>query len=85
MAMLELVEAGQVRVDEARHELGRVREVLDRTDAVLAVTDDALESAESAIVTTRRATPYVLIGLGLVAVLAVGIIIWRRRQEDGED
>ncbi len=80
MAILELVETGQGRVADVRHELDRVREVLDRTDAVLGVTDDALERAESAIVTSRRVTPYVALALGVAVAAAVGIVIWRRRR-----
>ena len=42
MALLEAVETGQERVSDLRGELGRVRDALDRTDAVLAVADDSL-------------------------------------------
>ena len=51
MAILEVVEAGHEHVEDLRHELGVVRGALDRTDAILGVTDEALERAEQAIVT----------------------------------
>ena len=52
MAILEAVETGHGHVTDLRHELDKVRDALDRTDAVLGVTDDALLKAESAIVHT---------------------------------
>lgn len=82
MALLEAVEAGQVHVTDARHELDRVREALDRTDAVLGVADGALEKAESAIVTGRHWAPYVAIGIGVAAVAVVALVVWRRRGRD---
>ena len=59
MAILEAVETGHGHVTDLRHELDKVRDALDRTDAVLGVTDEALVKAESAIVTTRHWAPYV--------------------------
>jgi hypothetical protein len=56
-----------------------------KCSTVLGVTDEALESAESAIVATRRATPYLLVGLGLVAAAAVGYVLWRRSRRDSDD
>jgi len=82
MALLEVVEAGQGRVSDARHELDRVRDALDRTDAVLGVADDALDKAESAIVTGRHWAPYVAIGIGVAAVAVVALVVWRRRGRD---
>ena len=84
MAILDLVESGHEHVVDVRHELNRVREVLDRTDAVLAVTDDALESAQSAIVTSRRVAPYVAIGVAVAAAAVVGYVLWRRSRADDE-
>jgi ElaB/YqjD/DUF883 family membrane-anchored ribosome-binding protein len=80
MAILEAVETGHGHVTDLRHELDKVRDALDRTDAVLGVTDDALEKAESAIVTTRHWAPYVALGIGLVTVAVVGVVVWRRRR-----
>lgn len=87
MAILEAVESGHGHVSDLRHELDRVRDVLDRTDAVLAVTDDTLAKAESAIVSTRKAAPYVAVGvLALtVAVGVVAVVIWRRRRRYDDD
>ena len=82
MALLEVVETGQGHVTDARYELDRVREALDRTDAVLGVADDALEKAETAIVTGRRWAPYVAIGLGVAAAVVVVLVVWRRRGGD---
>jgi LPXTG-motif cell wall-anchored protein len=36
-------------------------------------------------VATRRATPYLLVGLGLVAAAAVGYVLWRRSRRDSDD
>lgn len=85
MAILEIVENGQTRVNDLRHELDRAREVLDRTDAVLATADEGFGKAEAAIVTTKRWTPRVLIVVGAVAVVGVAaIVIMRRRRRDAD-
>lgn len=85
MALLEVVESSQGHVTDARRELDRVREALDRTDAVLGVADDALERAETAIVSTRRWAPTVGIVVGVVALgIAVAIIVRRRRGSDDD-
>lgn len=84
MAILEAVESGHGHVTDLRHELDRVREALDRTDAVLGVTDDALEKAEAAIVTGRRLSPYVAVRVGVAVVAVVAIVVWRRRRRSAE-
>lgn len=83
MAILDVVETGHEHVVDLRHELERVRGALDRTDAVLGVTDDALERAEHAIETSRRLSPYVLTVVGVAAVGVAAYLVWRsRRQRD---
>ena len=84
MAILEAVETGHGHVTDLRHELDKVRDALDRTDAVLGVTDDALLRAESAIVTTRHWTPYVALGIGLATVAVVAVVVWRKRRSASE-
>jgi hypothetical protein len=84
MAILEAVETGHGHVTDLRHELDKVRDALDRTDAVLGVTDDAFVRAESAIVGTRHWAPYVALGIGLVTVAVVGVVVWRRRRSSAE-
>lgn len=86
MAILEVVETGHGHVTDLRHELDKVRVALDRTDAVLGVTDDALVKAESAIVSGRHWAPYVALGIGLATVAIVGIVVWRKskRRSDFE-
>jgi hypothetical protein len=84
MAILEAVETGHGHVTDLRHELDKVRDALDRTDAVLGVTDEALVRAESAIVTTRHWAPYVALGIGLVTVAVVGLVVWRKRRRGSE-
>ncbi len=84
MAILEVVETGHGHVTDLRHELDKVRDALDRTDAVLGVTDDALLKAESAIVTSRHWAPYVALGIGLATVAVVGLVVWRRRRSAPE-
>ncbi len=84
MAILEAVETGHGHVTDLRHELDKVRDALDRTDAVLGVTDEALVKAESAIVTTRHWAPYVAVGIGIVIVAVVGVVVWRKRRRGSE-
>lgn len=85
MALLEAVETGHARVTDLRHDLDRVRDALDRTDAVLGVTDDTLTRAEEAIGTSRRWAPAVAIGVAVVAVAVVGFVVWRRSQRRDQD
>lgn len=85
MAILEVVESGHGHVTDLRHELDRVRDALDRTDAVLAVTDDTLAKAESAIVSTRKVAPYVAAGVVFAVVAVAAVVVWRRRQRHDED
>ena len=85
MAILEVVESGHEHVTDLRYELDRVRDALDRTDAVLGVTDDALVRAESAIVTGRRWAPYVAVGFGVAAVAVVVLVVWRKRQRSTDE
>lgn len=83
MAIVDVVETGHARVADLRTELGRVRGALDRTDAVLGATDDALDKAETAIRTGRRWAPIVLVvgtGLMVVGVAATVALIRRRRR-----
>ena len=46
MAIVDVVENGQTRVNDLRAELNKVRGALDRTDDVLEKTDGALVKAE---------------------------------------
>lgn len=85
MALLEAVETGQGHVTDLRLELDRVRDALDRTDAVLGVADEALTKAESAIVSGRQWAPYVAVALGVAVVGVAALIVWRRRRRDDED
>jgi hypothetical protein len=84
MAILEAVETGHGHVTDLRHELDKVRDALDRTDAVLGVTDEALVKAESAIVNTRHWAPYVALGIGIMTVAVVGVVVWRKRRSASE-
>lgn len=78
MAILEAVETGHGHVTDLRNELDKVRDALDRTDAVLGVTDDALVMAEAAIVNGRRIAPYVALGVGVAVVALVVVVVWQR-------
>lgn len=80
MALLEAVETGQMRVTDLRGELDRVRDALDRTDAVLGVADEALVKAEAAINNGRRWAPVLGITVGVALVGVAVIIVWRRRR-----
>ena len=81
MALLEVVENGQEHVVDLRHELGKVRDALDRTDAVLAIADETLTRAEGAIVQSRRLAPVALVVFGVVAIGVVAMVIIRRRAQ----
>jgi hypothetical protein len=87
MALLEVVEAGQLRVHDLQHELEKARVALDRTDAVLATADEGFAKAETAIVTTKKWTPVGLAVLGAVVVVGVAavIVLRRRRRRDDFD
>jgi len=80
MALLEVVETSHEHVSDLRHELDRVREALDRTDVVLGITDDTLERAEHAIVTSRRVAPYLAVVAGVAALATAGYLVWRSRR-----
>ena len=84
MAILEAVETGHEHVTDLRHELGRVRDVLDRTDAFLGVTDEALERAEHALESSRRVAPYVVVAVGVAAVAVTAVLVWRARRRRAE-
>ncbi|MDA2986121.1 MAG: hypothetical protein O2789_00120 [Actinomycetota bacterium] len=84
MAILEVVEAGHEHVEDLRHELGVVRGALDRTDAILGVTDEALERAEQAIESSRRVAPVVLAVVGVAAIAVTAAIVWRSRRRREE-
>ncbi len=82
MAILEVMENGHGHVTDLRHELGRVREALDRTDAVLGVTDEALVRAEHAIETSRRMAPVVISVVGVAVAAVAVVLVWRARRRD---
>lgn len=85
MALLDVVGTGQEHVTDLREELDKVRDALDRTDAVLGVADDALLKAESAIATSRRWGPTLAVVVGVAVLAGVAVVVWRRRRSaDGE-
>jgi hypothetical protein len=84
MAILEVMENGHGHVTDLRHELGRVREALDRTDAVLGVTDEALVRAEHAIETGRRIAPVVMVAVGVAVVAVAAVVVLRARRRGDE-
>lgn len=84
MALLDTVQEQQVRVEELRHHLGRVREALDQTDSILGAAEDTLERAEVVIERGSRALPVVLVGAVIVAA-GIGAVVWWRRHSRDED
>lgn len=84
MALVETLHEQQVRVEDLRHHLGRVREALDQTDSILGTAEETLERAEVVIEQGRRALPVVAVGLILVGV-GVGVVVWLRKRSRDED
>ena len=84
MALLDTVHEQQVRVEELRHHLGRVREALDQTDSILGAAEDTLERAEVVIERGSRAFPVVVVGVVVVAA-GIGAMVWWSRRSRDED
>lgn len=84
MVLRDTVQEQQVRVEELRHHLGRVREALDQTDSILGAAEDTLERAELVIERGSRALPVVVIGVVLVSA-GIGAMVWWRRRSRDED
>lgn len=80
MALLEAVVEGHTHVVELQGELTRVRDALDRTDAVLTVADRTLTQAEHAIENSRRIAPYAAGAVALVVASGIAFAIWRSRR-----
>lgn len=84
MAIRDVVHEQQVRVEDLRHHLGRVREALDQTDSILGAAEETLERAEVVIERGSRALPVILVG-GAVLAVGVGVVVWLRRRSRDED
>ena len=84
MSVIDALNEGQVRVEDFRDELGKVRHVLDNTDAVLAMADETLQAAEEALEEARRAMPVIIAVAVVTTAAVVGIYLWRRRSSDRE-
>lgn len=87
MAVLEMIEDRAARISELRQDLDRVRDVLDRTDAVLAVSDQALERIDEVVRsgTARRVALSMLVIAGVVAVGVPIVIAARRRSQTAHE
>ncbi len=84
MSVIDALSEGQLRVEEFRDELGKVRHVLDNTDAVLVMADETLQAAEEALEEARRAMPVIIAVAVVTTAAVVGIYLWRRRSSDRE-
>ena len=84
MSVIDALSEGQVRLEEFRDELGKVRHVLDNTDAVLGMADETLHAAEEALEEARRAMPVIIAVAVVTTAAVVGIYLWRRRSSDRE-
>ena len=82
VAVIEALSEGQARVEGFRHELGKVRHALDNTDSVLAVADESLQIAEEVIDEARRVLPAIVMATAVIAVAAIGVYLWRKRDKD---
>jgi hypothetical protein len=93
VAIVDVVENGQTRVNDLRAEPEQGAHALDRTDDVLEKTDGALVKAESVLNTGRRWAPRILVaGVALAAVgtvVVVGgvvfVVVRRRRGRTAAD
>lgn len=63
-------------------EIDHLRGILDRTDAVFAVSDEALAHADEVVSTARRWLPAVVLVAGVAAVIAAVVIARRREHHD---
>ena len=84
MSVIDALSEGQLRVEEFRDELGKVRHVLDNTDAALGIADETLRAAEEALEEARRAMPVIIAVAVVTTAAVVGIYLWRRRSSDRE-
>lgn len=84
MSVIDALSEGQLRVEEFRDELGKVRHVLDNTDAALGMADETLRAAEEALEEARRAMPVIIAVAVVTTAAVVGIYLWRRRSSDRE-
>ena len=84
MSVIDALSEGQLRVEEFRDELGKVRHVLDNTDAALGMADETLQAAEEALEEARRAMPVIIAVAVVTTAAVVGIYLWRRRSSDRE-
>lgn len=80
------------RVEGLRGNLGRVRMVLDQTDAVLSTaddllgrTDDFLEQATVTLESGRRWFPRVALVLGVVAVAGIATVVYIRMRRGARE
>jgi len=80
------------RVEGLRGNLGRVRMVLDQTDAVLSTaddllgrTDDFLEQAKVTLESGRRWFPRVALVLGVVAVAGIATVVYIRMRRGARE
>ena len=84
MSVIDALSEGQLRVEEFRDELGKVRHVLDNTDAALGMADETLQAAEEALEEARRAMPVIIAVAVVTTAAVVGIYLWRRQSSDRE-
>ena len=84
MSVIDALSEGQLRVEEFRDELGKVRHVLDNTDAALGMADETLRAAEEALEEARRAMPVIIAVAVVTTAAVVGIYLWRRQSSDRE-
>jgi hypothetical protein len=79
MAVMEAITDSHQRVEDLREQLDKVRHALDNTDAVLGVADNGLEIAEDVLEEARRVVPVLIVASALVTAGAIGLYIYRRR------
>jgi hypothetical protein len=84
VSVVETLQHQQRQVEGLRADLANVQSVMDFSAEALDRADVALERAAVVVEQTRRRAPRVALVVGAVALVAVAVLVWRRRRA-GDD